>query len=133
MAMEKRKQHADELRAAREKAAEAMSTEDADVLDSLLEKLRNGDAIGTRKARRNKPSAVNSVPLNLEGSMPEGSTAVTALNMLAQLQSDGFVTPTSPTERERTAQRRRRIRDPFNSDSLPVSPVSNEGGSLLDS
>lgn len=75
-----------------------MSSEDADVLDSLLEKLRNGDAIGTRKARRGKPAAISTeppAPLNLN--LDAEGTADIARDMLAQLQSNGFVMPASPT------------------------------------
>ncbi|EEB88346.1 hypothetical protein MPER_13864, partial [Moniliophthora perniciosa FA553] len=57
LAVEKRKQAAEEMRANREKALEAAgNNENNDVLDSLLEKLRSGDT-APRKSRRAKGAA----------------------------------------------------------------------------
>ncbi|KAJ7684827.1 hypothetical protein DFH06DRAFT_20524 [Mycena polygramma] len=124
LAVEKRRQAADDARANRQKVLEeTVPNEDDDVLDTLLEKLRNGDTV-TRRNRRNRTGNENrpSVPqsLNIEGATP--AAADVARDMLARLQSDGFVTPASPTVA--VAQRRRRRRDMMSdSDDLP-SPNS---------
>jgi cytokinesis protein len=88
------------------------------VLDNLLEKLRNGDNVG-RRARRARPNTElrNSqlTPLNLDSLALAGTdTTVMALDMLAQLKSDGFdasslTTPTSPTFPTRRRRRRPEI------------------------
>lgn len=111
MALEKRRQAADEIKASRQKALDdAVPNENDDVLDTLLEKLRNGDTVN-RRTRRNRsgndtrPSVPQS--LNVDGETP--AAADVARDMLARLQSDGFVTPASPTVA--VAERRRRRRD----------------------
>jgi cytokinesis protein len=97
--------------------------EDDDVLDTLLEKLRNGDTV-SRRNRRNRSGNENrpSVPqsLNLDGETP--AAADVARDMLARLQSDGFVTPASPTVP--VAQRRRRRRDIMSDSGELGSPNS---------
>ncbi|KAG9102155.1 hypothetical protein FS749_014934 [Ceratobasidium sp. UAMH 11750] len=121
-AAEKRQQQAEESRIAREKAREEEAPhdpQDAAILDSLLERLRNGDTM-PRKARRTRPS-VHRLPANLllagksvssEGAIsemgenggpttPDGSIAPAevvvdrAKDMLAQLQQAGFGAPPS--------------------------------------
>jgi len=99
--------------------------EDTSVLDTLLEKLRNGDTVGRRAGRRRaaeKFSAVSS-NLNADGTpAPDANdTADIARDMLARLQSDGFqaFTPTSPTTGPRRQTRRRR-----NGNGLSMSGIS---------
>lgn len=91
--------------------------ENSAVLDNLLEKLRAGDNIG-RKGRRTRPSASSrpSGPLTLNtedvlaGGNTGNDTADLALNMLAQLKSNGFdaITPSSPTSSSTPRRPRRR-------------------------
>lgn len=131
MAVEKRKLAAEEMKANRQKALEASSAqenEDTSALDTLLEKLRNGDTVG-RRARRARPSAEPrpAIPLTLSLDETSGGTdtADIARDMLARLQSDGFeaFTPSSPTPQP---QRRRRRRAATNGDISegPLSPLS---------
>lgn len=113
MAVEKRKQAAEEFRANRQKAVET-SAEDSAVLDNLLERLRNGENVG-RRARRARPpppndnaSAIPAIAELQDDQEPEGSNdaADIARVMLARLQADGFAvdmpsTPTLPSRRPR--------------------------------
>ncbi|KAJ7752130.1 hypothetical protein B0H16DRAFT_816985 [Mycena metata] len=124
-ALEKRRAAADEVRAKRDKLMdETPPNEDDDVLDTLLEKLRNGDTVN-RRTRKNRfgsdkrPSVPQS--LNSDGETP--AAADVARDMLARLQSDGFVTPASPTVP--VAQRRRRRRDLGSDTGDPMSPMSS--------
>jgi cytokinesis protein len=127
LSLAKRKQAAEESRANRQKLLDSSPIEDDDVLDNLLEKLRNGDTVG-RRARRARPSVEShpAVPstLNATGSAPAVDTVDIARDMLARLKSDGFeaFTPTSPT-----AQKRRRRRPQTSGDlESPTSPLSSE-------
>jgi cytokinesis protein len=131
LVLTKRKQAAEESRANRQKVLDASTpNEGDDVLDSLLEKLRNGDTVG-RRTRRARPSAdsrpVGPLTLNINVSAPDGDTADLARDMLAHLQSDGFeaFTPASPTAG--VTQRRRRKAETNNGDvESPTSPLSSE-------
>ncbi|KAJ3474158.1 hypothetical protein NLI96_g12622 [Meripilus lineatus] len=118
MAMEKRKQAAEEAKASRQKAADeaaSQKTADSEALDSLLEKLRAGDGVG-RKARRPRPSAANKAPsplsLNTPSSLDSSSDdpANLARDMLARLKSDGFeaLMPSTPTASSSSRRRTRR-------------------------
>lgn len=130
--MEKRKQAAEEAKLNRERAKEAASAadENTDVLDNLLEKLRNGDNIG-RKARRARPSAASrpAAPLDLSAGALGNDTADLARDMLARLKSDGFdagLPPTSPTSSTAPPRRsRRRVRGI--SEDLDLSPTGQLG------
>ncbi|KAH8980827.1 hypothetical protein EDB86DRAFT_505043 [Lactarius hatsudake] len=125
LAMERRKQAAEDARSNRKRVTEdalAQEAEETAALDNLLEKLRNGDNIG-RRARRARPSAISTrepalPPSDKEASSPPvsvlgGSTAADiARGMLEQLKTNGFVSeslgPVSPTTA--SAPRRRRLR-----------------------
>ena len=122
VALEKRKQAAEEAKANRKKAAEVSQTQEAEetaALDNLLEKLRNGDNVG-RRARRTRPSAISTREPTLpppDNDTPPvstlgGTTADIARGMLEQLKTNGFVSdtfsPLSPTMP--SAPRRRRLR-----------------------
>ena len=132
MALEKRKQAAQAMKESREKAA-AENIERNDVLDNLLEKLRNGEGVN-RKSRRTRGGAGEMqpvVPLTLQ--LDDGATGDTvdiARDMLAQLQSNGFVAPTpSPTVPTRPSSRRRTRRrmEAASEGALePKSPLSTE-------
>lgn len=100
-----------------------MPNEDDDVLDTLLEKLRNGDTVTRRNRRNRSGNEQRAVPqsLNLDGETP-AATADVARDMLAALKSDGFVTPASPTVA--VAQRRRRRRDMMSDSGDLASPNS---------
>jgi cytokinesis protein len=131
--MQKRKLAMEESKITRQKAQEASAEEtpgqeeeDRAALDTLLEKLRNGDTVGRRagRARRageNRPAIPSS--LNTDGTLaPDASeTADIARDMLARLQSDGFeaFTPTSPATGSKRQTRRRR-----NGTGLSISGVS---------
>lgn len=116
---EKRRQHAEESRAARQKAREEETVrdpQDAAILDTLLERLRNGDTM-PRKARRTRPSVhrlpaaltltgnaagsesalselgANGGPRSDDGIAPVEVVADRAKDMLAELQQAGFGAP----------------------------------------
>ncbi|KAK7017567.1 putative RhoA GTPase effector DIA/Diaphanous [Favolaschia claudopus] len=96
-ALEKRRQAADE------KAQEdAVPNEDDDVLDTLLAKLREGET-------------------SLNGDDDTSAAADVARDMLARLQSDGFVTPASPTTAA-PQRRRRRLDLTSEGEDLPSPP-----------
>ena len=95
-----------------------MSSEDADVLDSLLDKLRSGATIG-RKARRSKVDKTISPPLDLE---VDGDAADIARDMLARLKSSGFETIASPTMPSAPRRARSRPRRRMSNTSYPPSP-----------
>lgn len=127
LAVEKRRKAQEEVKLNRQKALDAAPPDDdSDVLDTLLEKLRNGDAVG-RRARRTRPGATTrpSAPLSLtlDSSLPTGDTVDLARDMLARLQSDGFQMPASPTVP--VSQRRRRRRTE-NAGDIPGSPLVTE-------
>ncbi len=107
------------MRANREKAIE-MSSEKADALDSLLEKLRNGETIrkGHNKAR---PSAPAPIGANIDN--PDF-----ALNLLASMQSGGFELPTPSSPTFAASRRRRNRRNLSFSEDVPTSPLSAEIG-----
>ncbi|THH33008.1 hypothetical protein EUX98_g1231 [Antrodiella citrinella] len=127
--MEKRRLIAEENKANRQKAQEnagAQDVEDTAALDSLLEQLRSGSAVG-RRARRARPS-ISRAPLTLTTDAPAESntgndTVDIARDMLARLKSDGFsaAIPISPT----TAPRRTRRREEFKgiAEELEQSPI----------
>ena len=126
--MEKRRQAVEESKANRAKAAEAAG--DNDVLDTLLEKLRNGDTVG-RRSRRTRPSASTRaappLPLDLTDLDESSDAANIARDMLAQLASDGFkaAIPASPTVAAVERRRRRRAeRSAARNESEPMSPTS---------
>jgi cytokinesis protein len=127
LALEKRKQAQEESRVNRQKIlASEPTNEDSDVLDALLQKLRNGDTVN-RRTRRTRPSADGrAVPLSvtLDGSSAGDTTADIARDMLAQLQSQGFVTPASQTVAASQRRRRRRT-ETASSDNLG-SPLVTE-------
>ena len=133
LAMQKRKQAMEESKMTRQKAQEASANgttgqeeEDTSVLDTLLEKLRNGDTVGrragrARRAAENRPAIPSS--LNTDGTpAPDANDAADiARDMLARLQSDGFqaFTPTSPTSGPRRRTRRR-----MNGNGLSIGGIS---------
>ena len=128
-ATERRKQQAEDAKAARAKAA-TVATEDSTMLDSLLEKLRSGESVKgrtgkTRRAERQKPGPS---PLSLPDASA-GDTADIAKGMLAALKSDGFdpvSTPMSPTSKtEPTRSRRTRIRsDPELAEEIALAEAA---------
>lgn len=143
-AREKRIQAQEAARLRKEQALEASSAqevEDTAVLDTLLEKLRNGDHVGrrARRARRPANNSANRPPpapleLNLDGGLNFSSNdgadaAAIAANMLASLKSDGFA-PISPspsaTSMPRRTRRRLRTRSGNDSSEDIGSPRSPE-------
>lgn len=107
-----------------------MANESSDALDSLLEKLRNGDPISRRAARRlpaanAQPSA--QLSLALEKTLPSGDETVDAArDLLAQLQSNGFKPPISLTVSSTPRRRRRRTETASNGGEMPGSPLATE-------
>lgn len=100
------------------------SGEDNAVLDTLLEKLRNGDSVG-RKSRKNRrangssSAAAQTKGADVEASIvselppfPEGAdkTVDLARDMLAALKSDGFETFSNSSSTPRPARQARRTR-----------------------
>jgi cytokinesis protein len=105
LAVEKRKLAAEESRTNRQRAQDQVN-DDSAVLDNLLERLRNGDNVGKR-VKRARPQAENvtfSSSQHISAiqeeaiSKSENDTVDIARDMLARLQSDGFVTalPATP-------------------------------------
>ncbi|EGN96042.1 hypothetical protein SERLA73DRAFT_162010 [Serpula lacrymans var. lacrymans S7.3] len=130
IAIEKRKQALAESRVQRQKASEAESKEDT-VLDSLLEKLRNGDTVGRRTRRtRLKPDSRPAMALALDPDRPviHGSldTADVARDMLARLQSDQFsvpipVSPVASPSRRRERQQLESTSAKKDTESIDIS------------
>lgn len=122
--MEKRKQAFEENKVNRQKELAAVGVDDGDdALERLIAGL-HGDTI-TRKARRRRPGAGETTASNFAIETGNDASYV-ARDMLAQLQSQGFVAQPSPTIS--TAQRRRRRRtDRLDIDKeLPISPLATE-------
>lgn len=127
LAVQKRKQAAEDMKATREKR-NAAQEENTDVLDHLLEELRNGKSV-TRKARRTRPSANSEVSTAPSAGDPVDAAAA----LLAEMQGlDSFMpqhTSTIPT-------RRRRRRKPSENDFsdfgvIPGSPLSSEADTMM--
>ena len=148
-AAEQRKKAAEEAKAnrsARATDASSEGTADNAVLDTLLEKLRNGDSVGrrSRKNRRQNGNAASSRRTNVNGNdtssgtsfepnLPEAGdkTADLARDMLAALKSDGFeaFTPTTastPGRQRRRSRQRRRIVTEFGTEEMVASPTFSE-------
>jgi len=126
---ERRKQQAEDAKAARAKVANVAS-EDSTMLDSLLEKLRSGESVKVRtgKTRRGERQKPGPSPLALPDASA-GDTADIAKGMLAALKSDGFDTvsiPLSPTSKvEPTRSRRARIRsDPELAEEIALAEAA---------
>lgn len=148
MAYEKRKKAAEEARKQRAQRAGTDDASDNAVLDTLLQKLRNGDSVG-RRSRRNRaktdasvPSTPTFVPSNDAGGEHDSDTpvvATAALDMLARLKSDGFeaFVPSTPIDGLKPPRRRRPRKEPEDSSTLvelavleddtPLPVVSIEG------
>jgi cytokinesis protein len=122
----------EESKITRQKAQQASADEAADqqednaALDTLLEKLRNGDTIGrragrARRAAENRPVVPPSSNIDGAPAPDVNDTADIARDMLARLQSDGFqaFTPASPTTGSRRQTRRRR-----NGTGISISGIS---------
>lgn len=125
----------EESRAQRQRAMESsgIDEESNTVLDNLLQMLRNGESIrrGNKKpSRQDRPRPSIPVTLNLENGNQTGDAADVARDMLARLQSDGFVMPPSPLPPSTSSQRRerrRRERPSLHSErEIPPSPLSME-------
>jgi len=104
--------------------------EDDNALDRLIENLRNGETI-TRKSRRRRTggekNSTRTASLTLDLSTPGNDTTVIARDMLARLQSDGFVAPPSPTMSTHQRRRRRRTERALNNEKeIPNSPLASE-------
>ncbi len=99
--MKKRKKAFEERAARLREAAAAGKLEDDGALERLIESLNNG-TITVKGRHRHRPADLNApVP------DPNDST-FNAKDMLAQLQTDGFIVPPSPTVASIHQRRRRR-------------------------
>lgn len=131
-AFEKRRAAMEENKANRQKALESASVvEGDDVLETLLDKLRNGDIVGRRTARRRPVAETRSsaLPTLTVDATLRHDTIDIARDMLARLQSDGFVAapPASPTVAATQRRRRRRTERGLGSErEMPGSPLSTE-------
>lgn len=128
LALARRKQALEVTKANRLKETEGAADEDDGALERLIADLRSGDVI-TRKARRRRSGTQNHsvlVPTEAE-SLTVDDTRFIARDMLARLQSDGFVAPPSPTVSNQQRRRRRRTERPFETDKdAPNSPLATE-------
>ena len=122
-AYEKRKKAAEEARNQRTLRTEANDANDNAVLDTLLQKLRNGDSVGRRSRRTraktgpNVPSTLTLLQFNGSAGDEDSDTpivATAALDMLARLKSDGFdaLVPSTPVESSKPSRRRRPRKEP---------------------
>lgn len=119
------------------------------VLDTLLEKLRNGDSVGRKSRKNRRPNGSNAPPLpdistikgphdvNFEPTLPEAGdkTVDLARDMLAALKSDGFeaFTPTTSSRPDRTSRRsrqRRRVVSEFGAEEPIASPTFSDDREL---
>jgi cytokinesis protein len=138
--VEKRRQQHEDLVASRTKAANSPTTEsqEASVLDDLLDKLRSGDTVAGRRTRRQRPGAPSRTPGPL--TLPtggEGDAADIAKDMLARLKSDGFdaaLAPLSPgpTTGKRRSRPRRGSASAGQGDEQSNGPVSPPLPTTLD-
>lgn len=99
--MEKRKQAHEERAARLREAAAAGQLEDDGALERLIESLNNG-TVTVKGRHRHRPADINPTILELSDS------TFNAKDMLAQLQTDGFIVPPSPTVASSIHQRRRK-------------------------
>lgn len=151
-AADKRRKAAEEAKANRSTKNAGGAVEggvDNAVLDTLLEKLRNGDSVGrkSRKNRRVNGSAAaprrksvnekDAIGAAFEPSLPEAGdkTADLARDMLAALKSDGFeaFTPTTastPGRPGRRSRQRRRVVTEFGTEELIGSPTFSDDREL---
>lgn len=143
-AAERRIQHAEEQRAARSQAAAEKANDpeaDTSVLDTLLEKLRNGDSVrkrGQRKPGVGREKASDATSIGPGDASTGADTAGAAKELLAALKQDGFAAfvPTTPrAERDRTAggsSRRKRLKSTLSISSSPVDfgGSESEGGEM---
>lgn len=126
LAVKKRKQVAEDMRATRERK-NAAPDENADVLDHLLAELKNGKSV-VRKARRTRPSANSEVPRIPSAADPVDAAAA----LLAEMQGlDSFM----PQPTSTTPARRRRRRKPSENDLtdfgiIPGSPLTSEADTM---
>lgn len=132
-AADRRKQQAEDVKAARAKAVN-VAAEESTMLDSLLEKLRSGESVKGRtgKTRRGERQKPGPSPLTLPDASV-GDTADIAKGMLAALKSDGFdltSIPLSPTSKaEPTRSRRARIRsDPELAEEIALAEAARVAG-----
>ena len=104
-AMERRKQQAEDVKAARSKV-EPAEAEDTTMLDTVLKKLKAGESVKSNRRTKRPERAARPAPPPLFMLSDNGDNAGDlARGMLAALGSDGFgptappITPMSPTKR----------------------------------
>ncbi|KAJ3504871.1 hypothetical protein NLJ89_g7714 [Agrocybe chaxingu] len=125
LALERRKQALQEHKAHRQKEAIAEKTEDEGALERILDNLRNGDPIRSRRRRTADKPRPTSTFVHDSANAIADTSSFNAQLMLARLQSDGFVAPPSPTVP--TQRRRRRMEKLSDSDrDGPTSPLVSE-------
>ncbi|THH08533.1 hypothetical protein EW145_g2635 [Phellinidium pouzarii] len=145
-AAERRRKAAEESKANRSmKNTEGNSLETGDnaVLDTLLEKLRNGDSVGRKSRRSRRTNGKTAVPLRINvdandtittgahADVPaaEDKTVDLARDMLAALKSDGFeaFNPTFSNRTERSVRRTKRHRvTEFGAEEMIASPTFSD-------
>ncbi|KAG8899897.1 hypothetical protein FRB99_006387 [Tulasnella sp. 403] len=125
MALIKRQQYAEELKAARAQAASQAAPEesaDTTVLDTLLEKLRNGDTV-TRKKRRAPGSRLPPSP-DAASATVDGA-AMKAQDMLAALKQN-MAAPSPPRPERGHSGRKARLRASALSISSSAADLAEE-------
>lgn len=144
-ALERRRKAVEEAKASRPSRSAgggATDTGDNAVLDTLLEKLRNGDSVGrkSRRSRRTKDRQSTQSGSNVNGkaevSLDLGlpgvgdKTVDLARDMLAALKSDGFEAftpaPSTTTNRNLRRSRQRRVTEFGGTEEIPVSPNASD-------
>ncbi|PPQ72494.1 hypothetical protein CVT24_003257 [Panaeolus cyanescens] len=121
---EKRLQALADTRANRQKAREDQENDpDADALEKILAGLRQGNTRRHNKKRRDLQGA-DAGDTTINANDP----SFMALDMLAQLKSDGFEMPTQPMSPNlnRRSRRRRTERGTESDRELPSSPLATE-------
>lgn len=122
LALARRKQALEVTKASRQKDGASIADEDDGALERLIADLRNGEVI-TRKARRRRSGTQNQIVSSQTevDSLSVEDTRFIAKDMLARLQSDGFVAPPSPTMPNQQRRRRRRTERSEADQDLPTS------------
>lgn len=127
--LEKRRQALEESKANRQKELAAVGVDEGDdALERLIAGLRDGDTITRKAARRRRPGTGETSTTNFAIDLGDSGNDASdiARDMLARLQSDGFVAPPSPTAPTTQRRRRRRTERLDGDKDIPTSPLATE-------
>ncbi|EIM20637.1 hypothetical protein WALSEDRAFT_60895 [Wallemia mellicola CBS 633.66] len=123
--IEKRRQ-AKEARAKERAAIQAAYSDPAgeSIMDTLLEKLKQGESAPRRRARRgNRKSSLPPIPQGQSSVSHAGNEAAMAADMLASLQNNGFLPSLTEAPKEKLQESDERMDDSSN-DTKDISETS---------